>query len=198
MRCLRFPFVILFCTVLAFCGTGTSLTGADKVESMRPAVGDKAADFELATVDGKEMVRLTQQVKKGPVVLLVLRGFPGYQCPVCNAQVGKFLNRAKAFAAEKATVVMVYPGPAEGLKAHAEDFVRGKTLPENFYLLLDPDYKFTNNWKLRWDAKDETAYPSTFVIDREAIIRFAKISMTHGGRSNPEDVLKAVAAKPEK
>jgi peroxiredoxin len=122
---------------------------------------------------------------EGSVVLLVLRGYPGYQCPVCTAQIGKFMNRAKAFAAAKATVVMVYPGPADGLKSHAEDFVRGKTLPENFHLLLDPDYKFTNSYQLRWDAKNETAYPSTFVIGQDGKVLFAKISKTHGGRSSP-------------
>ncbi len=173
----------------------STVRAADEAEPKRPAVGENAPDFELASVDGKEQIKLTAQLKEGPVVLLVLRGYPGYQCPVCTAQIGKFLNRAKAFAAEKATVILVYPGPADGLKSHAEDFVRGKTLPANFHLLLDPDYKFTNSYRLRWDAKNETAYPSTFVIGQDGKIRFAKISKTHGGRSSPDDVLKAIQAK---
>lgn len=167
---------------------------ADKNTPNRPAVGDEAADFELKTVD-KETVKLSKLVTDGPVVLIVLRGFPGYQCPVCSSQVGQFLSNAKKFAAAKVRVVMVYPGPAEGLQKRADEFVRGKTLPENFSLALDPDYEFTKSYHLRWDAKNETAYPSTFVIDRDRKITFAKISMTHGGRASADEVLKALTGK---
>src|SRR5262249_16894166 len=103
-----------------------------------PAVGDIAKDFALNTADG-ERAELLRLEKEGPVVLVVLRGYPGYQCPVCNTQVGQFLANAKKFEAVKANVVLVYPGPAEGLQAHAKEFIRGKTLPSNFYLVLDPD-----------------------------------------------------------
>ena len=87
---------------------------------------------------------------------------------------------------------MVYPGPAEDLKKHAEDFVRGKQLPDNFYLVLDADYQFTKTYQLRWDAKNETAYPATFVIDRGRKVQFAKISKSHGGRASVNEVLQAL------
>ncbi len=159
-----------------------------------PAVGAIAKDFSLTAVDG-EKVELSHLRKEGPVVLIVLRGFPGYQCPVCNMQVGQFLASAEKLKAAQANVVLVYPGPADGLKEHAHEFIRGKTLPKNFYLTLDPDYAFTNSYHLRWDAKNETAYPSTFVIDANGKITFAKVSQTHGGRASVEEVLKALAAK---
>src|SRR5262245_43074853 len=98
-----------------------------------PRVGETAADFEREALDGAK-VRLSEVARKGPVVLVVLRGFPGYQCPVCTAQVGELMGKAKQIQAAGASVVLVYPGPAEGLKAHAGEFVRGKTLPENFHL----------------------------------------------------------------
>jgi hypothetical protein len=60
---------------------------------------------------------------------------------------------------------------------------------------MDPDYKFTNAYRLRWDAPRETAYPSTFVIDRERKVRFAKVSKTHGGRATASEVLKALAGE---
>jgi peroxiredoxin len=159
-----------------------------------PVVGEIARDFTLDAVDG-EKTQLSQLQKKGPVVLIVLRGFPGYQCPVCNAQVGQFLASAKKLQARNTNVVLVYPGPAEGLKQHAQEFIRGKTLPENVYLLLDPDFHFTNAYDLRWNAKNETAYPSTFVIDADGKIQFAKVSMTHGGRASVDEVLKAIPSK---
>ena len=57
-----------------------------------PSVGEKAPDFALSTLQGKS-VRLSQMVSKGAVVLVVLRGYPGYQCPFCNRQVQDFIQR---------------------------------------------------------------------------------------------------------
>lgn len=159
-----------------------------------PAVGDVAKDFTLNTVEG-EKAQLLRLEKEGPVVLLVLRGYPGYQCPVCNAQVGQFVASAKKFEALNANLVLVYPGPAQGLKAHAQEFIRGKTLPSSFYLVLDPEYDFTVAYGLRWEAKNETAYPSTFVIGQDGKVQFAKISTTHGGRATAEEVLNVLAKK---
>jgi len=156
-----------------------------------PAVGDKAMPFTLDALDGSS-VSLSTLLKKGPVALVVLRGYPGYQCPFCTMQVGRLLGAADQFATKKAQVVLVYPGPADGLKQHAGEFVQGKTIPENFHLLLDPDYNFLNQYGLRWDAPGETSYPSTFVIDNKGKITFAKISHEHGDRSTPEEILKAL------
>lgn len=189
-----FRFVLLVALAgLSFSGDA-GIRAADKDKPNRPAVGEEAADFELKTLDA-ETVKLSKLVADGPVVLIVLRGYPGYQCPACTAQMGQFLSNAKKFEALKTRVVMVYPGPADDLKKHADDFVRGKTLPDNFSLALDPDYEFTMAYRLRWEAKNETAYPSTFVIDRERKITFAKISMSHGGRASMDEVLKALSGK---
>jgi peroxiredoxin len=181
------PFAIVGATILL---TTSFALAADAP----PAVGDTAKDFSLSAVDGEKVV-LSRLQKEGPVVLIVLRGFPGYQCPVCNVQVGQFLASADKLKAAKANVVLVYPGPAKGLKEHAHEFIRGKTLPNNFYLTLDPDYAFTNDYRLRWDAKNETAYPSTFVMDANGKITFATVSKTHGGRASVEQVLKALGTK---
>ncbi|MCA9006683.1 MAG: peroxiredoxin family protein [Planctomycetaceae bacterium] len=157
-------------------------------EATGPAVGETAKDFQLATPGGKK-VSLSEQLKKGPVVLLVLRGYPGYQCPICTRQVGQFISNAARLKAAKASVVMVYPGPAKDLEKRADEFIRDQSLPENFYFLVDPDYKFTNAYHLRWDAKRETAYPSTFVIGTDGKIKYAKISKTHGNRASAKEVL---------
>jgi peroxiredoxin Q/BCP len=161
----------------------------------RPAVGSQAPNFKLKTAAG-EPVELAVMKNKGPVVLLMLRGFPGYQCPYCTAQVGEFLGRIKAFQTAGVNIIAVYPGPSEGLVEHAQDFVRGKTLPSNFYLVLDPDYSFTNMYGLRWDAPQETAYPATFVIDKSGTVRFAKISSSHGDRAGADSVLEAIRRIP--
>jgi peroxiredoxin Q/BCP len=192
VHALRFTLLAAVTLIVASFAISDGLFARDKAG--RPAVGDEAADFELKTLQDDKL-KLSKLVADGPVVLVVLRGFPGYQCPVCNSQVGQFLSKAKQFDAAKARIVLVYPGPADGLKKHADEFVRGKTWPDNFYLVLDPDYEFTKSYHLRWEAKNETAYPSTFVIDRERKIQFARISTTHGGRASADEVLKSLNRK---
>ena len=155
-----------------------------------PKVGDAAPDFTLNTLDGKS-VKLSQETAKRPVVLVVLRGWPGYQCPICTRQVHEFVAQKDALAG-KAQVLMVYPGPADDLKAHAQDFLKDKQWPEKFLFVVDPDYSFTKSYGLRWDAKGETAYPSTFIIDSKGKIQFAKISKGHGDRSSAAEVVKAL------
>jgi hypothetical protein len=54
---------------------------------------------------------------------------------------------------------------------------------------------FTNSYGLRWDADNETAYPSTFIIDTKRKVTFTKVSTNHGNRSKTEDILKALSAK---
>ncbi len=156
-----------------------------------PTVGEKAPDFVLATPEGKS-VRLSEAILKGPVVLVVLRGYPGYQCPYCNRQVQDFIQRWQGFADAGARVVMVYPGPPQDLGVKAGEFLADKKFPDNFDLLLDPGYEFTTLSGLRWDAPHETAYPSTFLIDRQGFIFFSKIVKEHGGRSTAAEILDAL------
>lgn len=164
-----------------------------------PAVGDSAADFTLSDLDGKS-VALDSLTDRGPVVLVVLRGFPGYQCALCSRQAGDFLSKAADFEEAGATLAFIYPadntlGPA-GTQAKANEFFDGRTLPDNAVVLLDPGYQFTDAYGLRWNAPNETAYPSTFVIDRNGRITSATVSESHGGRARAATILEAVKALP--
>ena len=146
-----------------------------------PVVGDIAPNFTLLTLDDKA-VELEALTTTGPVVLVVLRGWPEYQCPVCTRQVQDYIASAAEFAQRGARVLMVYPGPADRLKAHAQEFLQDKQWPAGFTFVTDPDCVFTHAYGLRWEAKKETAYPSTFIIGRGGRIRFAHVSKTHGNR----------------
>lgn len=153
-----------------------------------PAVNDKAPDFTLTSLAGKP-VKLSEEIQKGTVVLVMLRGFPGYQCPLCNRQVQDFMKHSAAFADAGARLLLVYPGPPDSLNQRAEEFVKNKPLPANFTMVLDPGYTFTNLYGLRWDAPQETAYPSTFIINPQGIVTFVKVSRTHGDRTTAADLL---------
>jgi len=158
-----------------------------------PAEGDTVSDFELPVLDG-ETVKLSNLAQEGPVVVVVLRGFPGYQCPLCRIQAAGFGTQAKKFADAGANVLMIYPGGVDDLAAKARQFLGGQKVPEGFTFALDPGYTFTNAWKLRWDAEKETAYPSTFIIGKDMTVQWAKVSEGHGGRSKPNEVLKVLTA----
>jgi peroxiredoxin len=158
-----------------------------------PAVGQKAPEFSLTAVDGTP-VSLTAMLRRGPVVLVVGRGYPGYQCPFCTRQFGEIRSRAKDFEARGATVLWIYPGAGDEVKKRAEEFAGAAELPASIRLLVDPGYRFTTTYGLRWDAPKETAYPATFVIDRGGIVRYALVSREHGGRAPIADVLAALPA----
>lgn len=158
------------------------------VTAAPPKPGDKVSDFKLKSIDGAE-VTLADVTSDGAALIIVLRGYPGYQCPLCSRQVGDFVGRADEFKKLKTSLVFVYPGDVDDLDAKASEFLKGKTLPDGVTFLLDPGYTFTNAWDLRWNAKNETAYPSTFFVDQKGVVLAAKVSKTHGGRTTANDIL---------
>jgi len=159
-----------------------------------PQVGQKAPDFSLKSATG-ETVKLSELTASSPVVLVVLRGFPGYQCPFCQRQVKDFADKAQQFADAGFQVVFVYPGPPDSTAARAGEFLQNKPLPTGFHMLLDPGYQFTELWGLRWDAPKETAYPSTFLIDRSGVVFFEKVAKMHGGRTSAAEVIDLLPRK---
>lgn len=168
--------------------------GSDMMNAAAPPqVGDMAPDFTLKTLDDQS-VQLSDLTAKSDVVLVVLRGWPGYQCPFCTRQAHDFVGNADKLKAAGVQVVMVYPGPADDLKAHATEFLQDKDWPNDFLFVLDPDYSFTKAYGLRWDAPKETAYPSTFIIGKDGKVLFAHVSKKHGGRVGSDTVLKALNA----
>ena len=86
-------------------------------------------------------------------------------------------------------VLLIYPGPAAQLTDHALEFLGRRKLPDNFTLVVDPDYHFTTAYGLRWNAPNETAYPATFVIDTDPRKRRLVVHSLVQGRSPMERVI---------
>ena len=159
-------------------------------QTTQPEVGERAIDFELPVVGEKQFLRLSAEYQKGPVVVIILRGYPGYQCPICNRQVSSLANRARTLAKAAHRVILVYPGDATLLERHAEEFRGSRKLPAPLVIVRDDGMKMTQNWGLRWDAINETAYPATFIVDQNGRIAWKKVSVSHSGRSSTEEILK--------
>jgi hypothetical protein len=61
--------------------------------------------------------------------------------------------------------------------------------------VMDPDYKATNLYGLRWDAPNETAYPTTFILDRSRKVLFQKISRSHADRTTASEILESLPSQ---
>jgi peroxiredoxin len=181
-----------FVTTIMLLGSDAALMAAD---TRPPQVGSEAPDFALKDLQNKA-VRLSELTPRGPVVVVVLRGYPGYQCPLCTRQVGDFIKNSTAFKARNAQVVFVYPGPAKTLEKFAGEFVANTKLPDGFHLVIDPDYGMVNTYALRWNAPKETAYPSTFVVGVDGKVTYAKVSKSHGDRADSKSILEALEVSP--
>ena len=163
-------------------------------DERKPESGDKATAFKSTDLEGKAFE--FQPDKSGRwTVLVFLRGYPGYQCPVCKRQVGELLSKSEQLLSARADVVFVYPGALKELTEKSKEFLADKQLPAGFTMVIDRDYQVVNAYHLRWEATKETAYPATFVIDPTGVIRYAKISQTHGDSASVQEVL-AVLGKP--
>ena len=181
--------VLYLMTFLCLC-TAWGHVQAAQPATQQQAVGDRVIDFELPVVGGEEYITLSDEYKQGAVVVIVLRGYPGYQCPLCTRQVGSLANRAKALAKEAHRVILVYPGEPTLLERHAEQFLGSRSLPEPLIIVRDAGMKVVDQWGLRWQARNETAYPATYVVDKNGRIRWKKVSQSHAGRSTVEEILK--------
>ena len=111
----------LYACLIAF--AFLSATMPQQLQAKGPAVGEAAPEFKLPVVGGDEFISLSKAIESGPVVVVVLRGYPGYQCPLCNDQVAALSNRAPALANVTKHVILVYPGEASVLEEHAADFI---------------------------------------------------------------------------
>ncbi len=184
----KFISVLLCIAVLFF----INQPHAEKITA-GPKEGSKIGEVTGITMNDA-VFTLSKLVEKGSVVLVMLRGFPDSQCPVCSTQVAGYIAKAEEFEKQRNTpVVFIYPGKVSNLKKRAKEFTapleKEVDLPSNFIFVLDQDFKITNQLNLRWDDPKETAYPAAFVIDHDGYIQYAKVSDNHGDRATASEIL---------
>lgn len=179
------PLALFFFLSLYFVGLSVQ-ADERKLES-----GDVAVPFKTTDLEGQPFEFEPSKTGRWSV-LVFLRGYPGYQCPLCTRQVAELLTKKEELAATRADIVLVYPGVNKDLTEKSKEFLADAQLPSGFKLVVDQDYKVVNAYRVRWQAPRETAYPSTFVIDPTGTIRYAKISQTHGDRAPVKEVLEAL------
>lgn len=183
-------FAITISLVLLICLLGYSHAGDLQIG---PKEGTILEDFSGNTINGGSF-QLSKAVEKGSVVIVMLRGFPGKQCPVCSTQVAGYIAKAQDFEQQRNTpVVFIYPGEVSNLDERAKEFTapleEEVDLPGNFIFVIDSDYAITNHLGLRWNEPKETAYPAAFVIDHDGYVQYSKVSDNHRGRATADEIL---------
>jgi peroxiredoxin len=176
-------------------------------------VGDKAPDFTLPDVFGKQ-VTLSELLQRGPAVVTFYRG---EWCPFCNLQLHAYQNILPQIQELGATLVAISPqAPDNSLST-----VEKKEL--TFTVLSDVGNTVARQYKIVFALQDqfralytsigsdvptfngdqswELPMPGTFIIDQDRIVRLAFVHEDHTRRLEPAtllDSLRAIGNKAQK
>lgn len=164
-------------------------------------VGDQFIDFEVPNVHGKK-VKISEALKKGPVVLTFYRG--GW-CPYCNLQLRAYQESLDLFEKAGGQLIAVSPESMDS----AETTVNKNEL--KFEILTDDHNKVARQYglvfKLDDDLKEiylqfgldleknqgndswELPIPATYVIDQKGVIRYAFLNTDYVQRAEPKDII---------
>ena len=172
---------------------------------LRPGV--RAPDFTLVNAFGKE-VRLSEQLKKGPVVLAFYRGA---WCPFCNIELNVLQRSLTHFKEYDAILIAVTPQRPDKSKEQLEK------AEYSFEILSDLDDSVMKSYNLYFEVTrelhelyknrfgfDVTDYngkgrlglpvPGTFVISRDGVIRASFAKTDYKKRMDPGDIVEALKA----
>lgn len=174
-----------------------------QMSRMIPKVGDKAIDFTLTDIHGKEF-HLNEELQKSPVVLFWYRG--GW-CPYCNLQLAYYQQYAQQIQEAGGKLV----GIAPEVKEMGE--ITGKDHDISFTLLSDNDNEIAKKYHIVYTVEQKLLslmdtrfglddyYPKNkhelpltiaYVIDQKGIIQYAYINDDFRKRAEPTDLIKAL------
>jgi len=171
------------------------------------SVGESAPDFSLLDARGERIV-LSELLANGPVVVTFYRG---EWCPYCNMQLRALQQALPEITATGATLVAISPqAPDHGLTLSEKNELA-------FAVLSDLDQSVSESFKVRFemtgeledlhvnvfqndpalqnaDGRRSLPVPSTFVIDRDGIVRFASVNADWRVRTEPAEVIAALTS----
>jgi peroxiredoxin len=169
--------------------------------------GDGAPDFTLFNAFGRR-VTLSNELKKGPVVLAFYRGA---WCPFCNIELNVLQGSLAHFKKYNASLIAVTPQRPDKSKEQIEK------AEYTFEVLSDLDNSVMKAYNLYFEVPQElhelyrnrfgfdiTDYngedrlglpvPGTFVIGQDGIILSAYAKTDYKMRMEPEDILEVLEA----
>lgn len=165
--------------------------------------GALAPNFLGKDQSGKS-IQLSEQLKKGPVVLIFYRG---YWCPVCNKYLDQFQTDIDQILQKGASVIAVSPEANDGMeKTIAKNNVTFSILSDKGYTIMDAyGVKFlvtdgyagkvntflgksiaeTNN-----DDKPYLPIPATYIIGQDGKIKKVFFDQNYRNRPSVQEIVK--------
>jgi peroxiredoxin len=178
--------------------------GEDLAKSMpEPGikVGEKAPDFNLPNAFGKP-VTLSEELKKGPVVLVFYRGA---WCPFCNLHLHALHENLSHFKKYGAQLILVTPQTPD----KSSEQIKKDGYP--FEVLSDLDSQVIKDYKLFFKlgsdlvsvykkvgldiesfngkGRNELPIPGAFVIDKKGIVRAMQAETDYKKRMEPAEII---------
>jgi len=166
--------------------------------------GQKAPDFSLPDAKG-QVVRLSDLLKKGPVILTFYRG--GW-CPYCNLQLRSYQSHLAEIRAKGAELVAVSPQIPEYTLSTAEkdaltfpvlSDVGGKVAREYGLVFQVPDEVIPiyrqfgiDLEKHNGDTRHELPIPGTYLIGRDGTVLLSHVDADYKKRLPIETLLAAL------
>ena len=150
-------------------------------------VGAKAPDFTLPNQD-REPVTLSEQLKRGPVVLAF---FPGAFSGTCTSEMCTLRDSMSELKKVNANVLGVSTDTFFALKAWADAHTFGFPLLSDYNREVIPKYGVTNPDMI---GLKNIAKRAVFVIDRSGVVRHSEV--LDDARNEPDYTkLKQVVAR---
>jgi len=164
--------------------------------------GDAAPDFSIANARGEE-VSLNKKLKNGPAILSFYRGT---WCPYCNLEFRELLDQLPKFRSRDAVVLALSPQVLNRNEVPTEQGFedlsdRGNAVARNYglvYPLGEEIKRIYESFGIRIDEINadesfELPLPATFIVDRDAQIRYAFTSGDIGERAEPGELVEVLA-----
>ncbi len=197
--------IILFTPIMVFTSNAQNQIYKDVNQAKGLPIGAQIEDF-TAIDQFDNTFRLSEQLKKGPVVVIFYRG---QWCPVCNRHLGQLQDSLALIQLSGARLVAVAPEQPPFLKSMAK-----KTEAE-FSLLYDEAYRISNAFDVTFlpdqasinaynerldanlaeantDDSDRLPIPATFVINQKGEIVWRHFDPDYRKRASAKDIMNAL------
>lgn len=167
--------------------------------------GNKAPNFSLKNAFGNN-IELSQELEKGPVVLVFYRGA---WCPYCNVHLHALKKALPEFEKFGAQVIAISPQSPD----KSAEQVKKDGFP--FQVLSDSNATVMKDYKLYFElpsdlmrvykehgldieefngeGRNGLPTPGAFIIDKAGVIRTMQAEVDYKSRMAPEDIIKALA-----
>ncbi|MGQ7886143.1 peroxiredoxin-like family protein [Paenibacillus sp. WC2504] len=164
--------------------------------------GDRAPNFTLTNPLG-EQITLYDQLANGPVILIFYRGV---WCPFCNVQLRAYQQLLPEIQKIGGQLMAVSPqSPDNSLSQMEKEQL-------TFHVLSDPNGQVADSYKLLFElpaylqntftgilGRDLAKFnesdrwllpvPATYLIDRQLIIRYARVDPDFMNRTEPQEMI---------